>query len=282
MANCTICARQLSFFETMRSPVVKRCNECNTRLSEAVTYWTSTIEQAYTAGGVSAQLEQTVYQNFQQLRLPDDMAQPVIQRLRYLRLLSEIQWGNIPIIRVNVHLDSDEYAHFSMPTTYHKPNKEVKLVPGQLIGTNKKMYFVSNTGRDSATIDWNNVLNVSIQAFDMQTRSPIIHIQVAKGAGGGSYSVADPHYTKIIIDTLVRLWKRQLVLYKEQNTRGAIPEHVKSAVFQRDQGRCVQCSYTGPYIEYDHIHPRSKGGQNTVENIQLLCRACNLKKSNRI
>jgi hypothetical protein len=35
-------------------------------------------------------------------------------------------------------------------------------------------------------------------------------------------------------------------------------------------GRC--------HIEYDHIIPRSKGGPNTVENIQILCRMCNLKK----
>lgn len=107
-------------------------------------------------------------------------------------------------------------------------------------------------------------------------------MQVAKGAGGGYYSVPDSLYTKTIIDTLVRLWKRQLVLYKEQNTHGEIPQHIKNAVFQRDRGMCVQCGYFGEYIEYDHILPRSKGGANTVDNLQLLCRGCNLKKGDRI
>ena len=69
---------------------------------------------------------------------------------------------------------------------------------------------------------------------------------------------------------------------KEQATHGSIPDHVNAAVHHRDKGTCVQCSYEGPYIEYDHRIPRSKGGQNTVDNIQLLCRMCNLKKGDRL
>lgn len=111
---------------------------------------------------------------------------------------------------------------------------------------------------------------------------PALHIAVTKGSGGGNYNVPDRLYTKTMIDTLVRLWKRQLVIYAETKTYGSIPEHVKAEVFKRDGGKCVQCGYMGEYIEYDHKHPRSKGGQNTVENIQLLCRSCNLKKGNRI
>ena len=36
------------------------------------------------------------------------------------------------------------------------------------------------------------------------------------------------------------------------------------------------------YLEYDHIIPVSKGGSNTAANIQLLCRRCNGKKSDKI
>ena len=35
-------------------------------------------------------------------------------------------------------------------------------------------------------------------------------------------------------------------------------------------------------LEFDHIIPLSKGGSNTVRNIQLLCQKCNREKSNKI
>jgi 5-methylcytosine-specific restriction endonuclease McrA len=35
-------------------------------------------------------------------------------------------------------------------------------------------------------------------------------------------------------------------------------------------------------LEFDHVIPHAKGGSNTDNNIQLLCRGCNLKKSDRI
>jgi len=60
-----------------------------------------------------------------------------------------------------------------------------------------------------------------------------------------------------------------------------IPPEIRKAVFNRDQGMCVKCR-SKEHLEYDHIIPYSKGGANTVKNLQLLCQACNRKKSNRI
>ena len=36
------------------------------------------------------------------------------------------------------------------------------------------------------------------------------------------------------------------------------------------------------YLEFDHIIPISLGGATSEDNLQILCRACNQKKSNRI
>jgi hypothetical protein len=57
----------------------------------------------------------------------------------------------------------------------------------------------------------------------------------------------------------------------------AIPQDVKIAVVLRDQGMCVQCGSTED-LHFDHKIPWSKGGTNTVNNIQLLCGRCNRRK----
>lgn len=62
----------------------------------------------------------------------------------------------------------------------------------------------------------------------------------------------------------------------ERNTR-SIPQDVKIAVAARDGGRCRQCGSTTD-LHFDHVIPWSKGGANTVANIQLLCGSCNRRK----
>lgn len=69
--------------------------------------------------------------------------------------------------------------------------------------------------------------------------------------------------------------------YSGSNIRESIPTEVKIAVWNRDKERCVSCS-SNSNLEFDHIIPVSKGGANSVKNIQLLCRNCNRTKSNKI
>lgn len=63
--------------------------------------------------------------------------------------------------------------------------------------------------------------------------------------------------------------------------RQAIPRAIQREVWQRDGGECVECG-TRALLCFDHIVPFSKGGSNTVRNLQLLCEKCNLSKGNRI
>ena len=63
--------------------------------------------------------------------------------------------------------------------------------------------------------------------------------------------------------------------------RRSIPDRVRAAVFARDNHQCVWCRSTEDLC-LDHIYPWSKGGLDTVQNLQLLCRPCNSSKGARI
>lgn len=66
-----------------------------------------------------------------------------------------------------------------------------------------------------------------------------------------------------------------------QMKRVAIPDAIKMAVWQRDNGRCQRCG-SNYELQFDHIIPISLGGANTLENLQILCGKCNRAKSNSI
>jgi hypothetical protein len=60
-----------------------------------------------------------------------------------------------------------------------------------------------------------------------------------------------------------------------------IPSNVKRAVWKRDTGRCAFVAMDGhqcaerAFLEYPHVKPFAAGGEPTVANIQLRCRAHN-------
>ena len=57
----------------------------------------------------------------------------------------------------------------------------------------------------------------------------------------------------------------------------------KHEIYGQQEGRCVGCNYYFPFrnMTIDHIRPKSKGGTDHKENLQLLCNACNSTKGIR-
>lgn len=68
---------------------------------------------------------------------------------------------------------------------------------------------------------------------------------------------------------------------RDEPHRRHISKETQIFVWQRDQGRCVECK-SKEQLEYDHIIPVSKGGSNNARNIQLLCETCNRSKGAKI
>lgn len=70
-------------------------------------------------------------------------------------------------------------------------------------------------------------------------------------------------------------------------TRRSIPLGIRWRVLERDGRRCQICGASPATdvtakLHVDHIVPVSRGGASTMDNLQTLCEACNLGKSNRI
>lgn len=60
----------------------------------------------------------------------------------------------------------------------------------------------------------------------------------------------------------------------------------KFFIFERDNFKCVYCGRTsvedGIKLHLDHIHPKSKGGEDKAMNLVTACQDCNLSKSNNL
>jgi hypothetical protein len=68
-----------------------------------------------------------------------------------------------------------------------------------------------------------------------------------------------------------------------RSERRDVPLGLKFEVFKRDKYRCVMCgrspaTHLNCELQADHIVPFSKCGKTVIENLQTLCRECNLGK----
>ena len=62
-----------------------------------------------------------------------------------------------------------------------------------------------------------------------------------------------------------------------EGKRKPIPIKLRAVVFRRDNHKCLKCGAEDG-LSIDHIVPVSKGGPNTLGNLQTLCMPCNISK----
>ncbi len=66
-------------------------------------------------------------------------------------------------------------------------------------------------------------------------------------------------------------------LYGTQYQQGSLYQNkLRDFIFAKNNGQCAYCGNKGEEIE--HIVPRSKGGTDSIHNLALSCRECNIKK----
>ncbi len=98
--------------------------------------------------------------------------------------------------------------------------------------------------------------------------------------------------TTILVDDDININVGKSQQFGTKNNNGtisnrAIPLKTRLKVLDRDAYRCVLCGCSpaterGVQLQIDHKIPFSKGGRSTIDNLQTLCRDCNLGKSDEV
>lgn len=95
-------------------------------------------------------------------------------------------------------------------------------------------------------------------------------------------SIRALHQEGVLIKVRKGVYKYDPTAVVHRELEDFTPEQ-KEQIFKRDNYRCVICGrgrQDGVEIHADHIKPKDKGGQATIENGQTLCAEHNFKKKN--
>lgn len=212
----------------------------------------------------------------------DKLLKPCLQDLKLFEQIFRIRTGDLPKVELDtLVLQPGEQLHYFTPASYQRVSENRKTsIAGDLYVGSLRMRFVCS--RKSHEIRYANLLEV--QANIPKTNKPQLHLSVSSGSGTGIYHLKrkDPGLAIELVEA-IRFLVRKARGFEKAPDRDTsyVSTEIRSEVWYRDGGNCVMCG-AGDYLEFDHIIPRSKGGATSVNNLQLLCRRCNSKKSDNI
>lgn len=107
-------------------------------------------------------------------------------------------------------------------------------------------------------------------------------------AGGNSAQQTDIRFDLETVDALTQ-WMSDRIKFRNSVTgqRALMTRSLRDQIKIRDNHTCQYCGLSvreepNLLLEIDHIHPLSRGGLSTVENLQTLCWRCNRSKGAKI
>ncbi len=199
--------------------------------------------------------------------------------IAHLQVLTDIIEGQLPTeVLTQLELRAGELCHYDGQCLFQrkrllKRGPVVDDLHGVATITDDRLAFTSE-----------------YQSFNLGHRTVLrmrdihhgLHIQAGDQGKTGSYYFADDFKIATTIYRAAVGRTNQTITAKAEGAPSRhIPRDVRQRVWQRCAGRCVECG-SNQYLEFDHIVPVAKGGSNADPNIQLLCRNCNLEKSDNI
>lgn len=238
------------------------------------------LADAKADGRLSEQEENVLAGLLNNLRLPDDFHRYVKTEIALLRQLTDITDGKLPSLPRpdDVEIRAGEIVHFLSRANWRRtrmlrsgPQQEDHR--GVLVLTDNRLIFASGTKSES--LSYRKIVS---------HRGGLDRIEAqVEGKPANTYFFAEESPLPYAVFRSAIAMANQTLVRKSEaaaDTRH-IPRDVRQRAWQRFGGRCAECG-AEDYLEFDHIIPVAKGGSNSDANIQLLCRRCNLKKSDRI
>lgn len=239
----------------------------------------SVLANAKADGVLTKQEESTLRWLGDSLGLSSEFVSYMGQEIDTLKLMEEVRSGKLPSLDGgSVERRSGELLHYEGRANF----REIKIRQsgpivldhyGCVAVTSGRLVFDSETKAHSVPLA--KVISFSsVGGGGMRISTG--------GKGSGEYFFAPQgELVTEIIRSAVRRANQTLTEAVDGAPSRHIPRDVRQKVWQIYGGKCVDCQSTH-YLEFDHIVPVAKGGSNTEQNVQLLCRGCNLKKRDNI
>ena len=91
-------------------------------------------------------------------------------------------------------------------------------------------------------------------------------------------------YDRFVASPRLRVALPSVISLKDFVSTSRRPAFTRFNVFLRDRFACQYCGEPFPshMLTFDHVVPRSRGGQTTWDNVVSACEGCNLQKGNRL
>ncbi|TWU24080.1 HNH endonuclease [Novipirellula galeiformis] len=213
------------------------------------------------------------------LSLDDDFCTYVRRQMNEFVMLCNISQGRLPTLDVpkSFEIRSGEIVHAYagadlVVTKVHKSGPVQVVHQGALLLLDSRAVFQSATHAQSVNLRKIIGLGGDARQINFQLNGkPVWTLRLHR---------SNPWFL-LIFRKAVELANQTATRTSDMATSRHIPRDVRQRVWQRYGGQCADCG-ARDYLEFDHIIPVAKGGSNMDSNIQLLCRRCNLKKSDHI
>jgi hypothetical protein len=237
------------------------------------------LADARSDGEISEREEKTLLALLGHIINDEEFAAYVREQIEETKAMQAIAKGRLPSLPspAGIAIRSGEIVHWLGDATFSRTRESAKgarteEIHGATIITDTRMIFSAE--EKSTEVNHRKVLAHFAFGDEIEIRT--------SGKGAGRYSFDDDGEKAVAIWQVAIGRANQLIVASDDpQARRRISREVRQRVWQRYGGRCAECN-ADAYLEFDHIIPVAKGGGNSETNVQLLCRRCNLAKSDAI